>query len=220
MDDLKTLKGSEEVNDEVINRFFQLIDLRSENDPSLPKSKSFNHSFMTLLMKHGHTRVARWTKNVNIFKFKVLFFPIFDVNHWTLAVIDFESMTIRSYDSAGRDIIGKGYLQALKDFVHVEWALKSEKDLEASSISNIFGLELESVKDIPQQVYLDCGIFCVRYAEYLSRGSKITFTTSDIPKFRKRLVYELTNFFIISAENHFCDGYDFERSLKSGMYRG
>ena len=52
--------------------------------------------------------------------------------------------------------------------------------------------ELENVKDIPKQMNgSDCGMFTLKYAEYLSRNASITFTQEDMPLFRRRMVYEI-----------------------------
>ena len=46
--------------------------------------------------------------------------------------------------------------------------------------------------NIPQQMNgSDCGVFTCLFAEYLSRGAMLTFSQSDIPYFRKRMVYEI-----------------------------
>merc|ERR1719318_297181 len=37
----------------------------------------------------------------------------------------------------------------------------------------------------------DCGMFTCKFAEYLSRRAKFTFSQRDMPYFRKRMVYEI-----------------------------
>ena len=37
----------------------------------------------------------------------------------------------------------------------------------------------------------DCGMFTLKYSEYLSRNAGITFTQEDMPYFRRRMVYEI-----------------------------
>ena len=54
------------------------------------------------------------------------------------------------------------------------------------------GFELENVKDIPRQMNgSDCGMFTLKYSEYLSRNASITFTQEDMPYYRSRMVYEI-----------------------------
>ena len=49
------------------------------------------------------------------------------------------------------------------------------------------------VKKIPQQMNgSDCGMFTCKFAEYLSRRARFTFSQSDMPYFRRRMVYEIS----------------------------
>ena len=49
-----------------------------------------------------------------------------------------------------------------------------------------------SFQGIPQQMNaVDCGMFALKFAEYLSRRSKLTFTQADMPYFRRRMMYEI-----------------------------
>ena len=48
-------------------------------------------------------------------------------------------------------------------------------------------------KKIPQQMNgSDCGMFTCKFAEYLSRRAKFTFSQSNMPYFRMRMVYEIS----------------------------
>ena len=65
---------------------------------------------------------------------------------------------------------------------------KKESEFDTS------GFKLQNVKDIPRQMNgSDCGMFTLKYAEYLSRNVGITFTQEDMPYFRRRMVYEIVN---------------------------
>ena len=47
-------------------------------------------------------------------------------------------------------------------------------------------------KKIPQQTNgSDCGVFACKYAEYSSRRARFTFSQSNMPDFRKRMVWEI-----------------------------
>ena len=37
----------------------------------------------------------------------------------------------------------------------------------------------------------DCGMFACKFAEYLSRDARLTFTQEHMPYFRRRMVYEI-----------------------------
>lgn len=48
------------------------------------------------------------------------------------------------------------------------------------------------VKNIPlQENNDDCGLYILKYAQYLMNNSDFKFTCKEIPYFRKRLLYEL-----------------------------
>lgn len=88
--DLRTLKGLEWLNDEVINFYLQLIRIRSidENYPRpLPKVYAFNTFFYTKLTTEGYTQqLKRWTRKVDIFSYHLLLIPVHLGVHWCLAV--------------------------------------------------------------------------------------------------------------------------------------
>ena len=47
-------------------------------------------------------------------------------------------------------------------------------------------------KQIPQQMNgSDCGMFTCKFAEYLSRRARISFTQQNMPYFRNRMIYEI-----------------------------
>ena len=47
-------------------------------------------------------------------------------------------------------------------------------------------------KDIPEQLNgCDCGVFMLKYAEYMSREAEFSFTQHHMPYFRQQIVYEI-----------------------------
>ena len=49
-----------------------------------------------------------------------------------------------------------------------------------------------NMKNIPQQNNNnDCGLFILKYAQYLINASEFNFSFQNMPYFRKRLIYEL-----------------------------
>ena len=60
------------------------------------------------------------------------------------------------------------------------------------------GVELEDddwssdIQVVPQQDnYTDCGYYCMKILDYVSRGLKPNFEAVDMPYFKKLMVYEL-----------------------------
>ena len=99
--DIRTLKGSNWLNDEVINFYFELIRERSNDNPSLPKVHVMNTYFYSKYL-NGYKAVKRWTKNVDIFDKQFLFIPChMNKSHWTLCVVDFCQKIVFYYDSLG-----------------------------------------------------------------------------------------------------------------------
>jgi Ulp1 family protease len=58
----------------------------------------FNTFFYTALTGNGYKKVSRWTKNVNIFEYDLLLFPLhLGGNHWCLAVSYFLAVINQHY---------------------------------------------------------------------------------------------------------------------------
>ena len=106
--------------------------------------------------------------------------------HWCLAVINLKKKGVYFYDSMGSD--KTEILKVLLNYLESEHMDKKKTPFDTSSF------EMKNVKDIPTQKNgFDCGMFTLKYSEYLSRNASITFTQEDMPYFRRRLVYEIVN---------------------------
>ena len=104
--------------------------------------------------------------------------------HWCLAVINLKKKGVYFYDSMGSD--KTDILKTLLSYLESEHMDKKKTPFDTS------GFELENVKDIPRQMNgSDCGMFTLKYSEYLSRNASITFTQDDMPYYRSRMVYEI-----------------------------
>ena len=123
---------------------------------------------------------------INIFSY---FFTVpvhLDV-HWCLAVINLKEKTVKFFDSLPGHY-KKKYLEVLRKYIEQEHMDKKKTPFDTSDF------ELENVKDIPRQMNgSDCGMFTLKYSEYLSRNASITFTQEDMPYYRQRMVYEIVN---------------------------
>ena len=101
-----------------------------------------------------------------------------------LGVINLKEKSVFFYDSLGSD---KPWIpQKLLNYIEEDYVDKKNAPLDTSDF------ELKCVKDIPQQTNgSDCGMFMLKYADYLSRNESITFTQDDMAYFRRRMVYEI-----------------------------
>ena len=186
--DLATLIGTSLINDNVFNFYLDLIQKRSQDNPSLPQVHCFNTNFLSTFLSRGYKAVRRWTKKVDIFQKDILIIPCHvSSNHWTLAVVDFNKKTITYYDSMG----GKDYglLCRITSYLHQEsWNKRKLKfDLPGWKISCL-------EKRSPQQTNnYDCGVFAMVTAELISRKKKISFSQDDIQAYRKQIYSEFFN---------------------------
>ena len=71
------------------------------------------------------------------------------------------------------------------------YLLEEHKDKKGSDL-DMSGWKQVIAKKIPQQTNgSDCGVFACKYAEYSSRRARFTFSQSNMPDFRKRMVWEI-----------------------------
>lgn len=181
--DLETLSGLNWLNDEIIYFYMNLLMERSKNE-NYPSVYAFNTFFYPKLMNHGHSALKRWTRKEDIFSYDLLLVPVHMGMHWCLAVIDFRHKKIRYYDSMGGQ--NTDCLHALRDY------LKDERMDKKKQNYDMTGWVYENVKNIPHQMNgSDCGMFALKYAEYITRDAKITFTQDHMQYFRRRMVYEI-----------------------------
>lgn len=181
--DLETLAGLNWLNDEIIYFYMNLLMERSKNE-NYPSVYAFNTFFYPKLMNGGHSALKRWTRRMDIFSYDLILVPVHMGMHWCLAVIDFRIKKIRYYDSMGGQ--NTDCLHALRDY------LKDERADKKGESYDMTGWVYENVKNIPHQMNgSDCGMFTLKYAEYITKDAKITFTQDHMQYFRRRMVYEI-----------------------------
>ena len=184
--DLDTLRGLNWLNDEIINFYLQMIVARSKEMDNWPKVYAMNTFFLPKLRTTGYPTLKRWTRKVDIFSYDIILVPVHLDVHWCLAVINLKKKGVYFYDSMGSD--KTEILKLLLKYLESEHMDKKKTPFDTSDFS------LENVKDIPRQMNgSDCGMFTLKYSEYLARNAGITFTQEDMPYYRRRMVYEIVN---------------------------
>jgi hypothetical protein len=181
--DIRTLHGLTWLNDEIINFYMQMIMARGGTG-KFCKVHAFSTFFMTTYKDKGYSSIRRWTKKTDIFDKDLLIVPVHLGMHWCLATVDMQKKEINYYDSMG----GKNQrcLDLLLNYIKEEHNDKKKAALDVS------GWSLNHMPDIPQQMNgSDCGMFACKFAEYISRGARISFTQQEMPYFRRRMVYEI-----------------------------
>lgn len=194
--DMRTLRPSQWLNDEVINCFFKLLEARAESDAEDLSGGKLKIHFMNTQFYHKlagwsdggylYKNVARWTRRVDIFAKDIVIVPIHcHGNHWSLALINFVQRRVQYIDSLHYG--DGGVLENLRRYVEDEHMHKKQASYDTS------GWELLSHRgDIPKQHNgVDCGVFMCTNANLIARGAALTYTQAELPYLRRRMVFEL-----------------------------
>ncbi|KAM0850588.1 hypothetical protein ACQ4PT_052979 [Festuca glaucescens] len=181
------------LNDEVINLFLELLKERGIREPKRSlKCHFFNTFFYKKLAcgKNGYDykSVKRWTTcrklGYELIECDKIFVPVHQNVHWCLAIINMKAKTLQYLDSLGGNdprvpsMLARYIVEEVKD--------KSNKEVDINSWTE------EVVDCIPlQQNGYDCGMFMLKYMDFLSRGASLSFGQEHMEYFRKRTVKEI-----------------------------
>ena len=185
--DLYTLTGTNWLNDQVVEIYLNMIAQRSLSLKYVsrlqPRVHVMSTYFFTNLSTRGYSTINRWTKDVNIFFFDLILVPIHTDSHWSLASIDFRVPGVFYYDSLGSS--NNSILTSLLHYLSEEHKDKRGKKISLSNFA-------KHTIDCPlQQNDSDCGVFCCKVADYLSRDLQLDFSQADMKYFRKRMIWEI-----------------------------
>ncbi|TPX34336.1 hypothetical protein SmJEL517_g02941 [Synchytrium microbalum] len=100
--DLATLRGTEWLNDEVINFYGAMIMDRSKQSiGKLPKIHFYNSFFYEFLERSGYEKVKKWSKKVkpSFWEQDYIMFPVHLGMHWCCGMINLKKQRIEYYDS-------------------------------------------------------------------------------------------------------------------------
>ncbi|XP_008184583.1 sentrin-specific protease 2-like isoform X1 [Acyrthosiphon pisum] len=189
------------LNDCVLNSYFTLIKKHNQN------VYAFDTYFYERFKISGYDSVQRWTKKVNIFSKKKVFFPInvlrFNFAHWILIVADMEKQELIYYDSLAHNYEFKIQCKIF-DYLVAEHRRKLGKDLPIEDWNFVKGFN-------PMQSNgTDCGVFVCTIAEYLSRDAAFNFSQPNMLSFRKLIALELTSQELIKVDE---EGDAFDREI-------
>ncbi|XP_051213737.1 putative ubiquitin-like-specific protease 1B [Lolium perenne] len=181
------------LNDEVINLFLELLKERGTREPKRSlKCHFFNTFFYKKLAcgKNGYDykSVKRWTTHrklgYELIECDKIFVPVHQHVHWCLAIINMKAKTLQYLDSLGGndprvpEMLARYIVEEVKD--------KSNKEIDINSWTK------EVVDYVPlQQNGYDCGMFMLKYMDFLSRGASLSFGQEHMEYFRKRTVKEI-----------------------------
>lgn len=206
--DMCCLKPRTWLNDEVINFYMNMLQDRDQSlctkDSKRTPSYYFSSFFMERLLVtdngYAFRNVARWSRKIDVFSMKNLFFPINISNtHWTLAVVSITNKTITYYDSMSGS--GRNYLQGLLHWLQDE-AVDQTKDSVKAKQRIGKPQEVVSVDEwkllsqprgqVPQQNNgFDCGVFSIVCADFLSDELPLSYTQQNMPYFRLKIACDI-----------------------------
>ncbi|XP_068144660.1 uncharacterized protein [Drosophila tropicalis] len=183
---IRTLSGSNWLDDEVVNFYMNLITQRSEMKNQLPSVYCMNTFFLPIFITNGYAAVKRWTSKIDIFTKDIIVVPVYtDTSHWCAAIIHMRQQTLRCYDSLGQ--LRTQVLDALKLYLKQESLDKHKKLFDTNTLS------INNASDAPKQRNSnDCGVFSCMVAEYITRDQPLTFTQRNIPYLRVKMALEIS----------------------------
>ena len=195
--DIATMAPGVWLNDEIVNFTIGTMALREtrrvkSSDNGASTSQPRFHLMSTFFVKklcdggsYDYNAVRRWTTpkklGYDALGCDTIIIPVHQGIHWVLATIELKEKRVRLYDSLhGED---DHLLDCLKRWVGDEYDNKKKETLDTS------GWRAEHPKDIPRQMNgCDCGVFMLKYADYIASGCPLSFTQADMGYFRRRIV--------------------------------
>ena len=179
----ESLEDGEWVNDEVINEYASLIKKYSTD--------IFVFStFFYGTLQNSLERAQRHTKGENVFKAGFIFFPIHEVNHWYLILVDNEKRQIESLDPyiyPNKKATQTARTQQRKKKENIKRYLMSLKGYPQETTYTI-----STRSNIPKQRNtVDCGVFMMMFMKYTASRMSFNFDERDMAKFRRSIREEL-----------------------------
>ena len=191
-EDFRSLMGKNYLNDQVIDQYLILLQRRNETTPNLPKIHACTTFLYTKLkrfgVEEGRKQTERWIPE-DLLEKDLILFPIHNLSHWSLVVVDTGSKTIHYLDS----LIGSRQNSA------APWTMKEymEKLHREKGEAAVYKIQIR--EDAPYQTNgVDCGVFLCQYAEAMTRKSWMSFTQRDMAQARERMIEELLGGKVVS----------------------
>uniref|UniRef100_A0A915E6R8 Ubiquitin-like protease family profile domain-containing protein n=1 Tax=Ditylenchus dipsaci TaxID=166011 RepID=A0A915E6R8_9BILA len=133
--------------------------------------------------------MLKWTASVEVFDYDILILPIHTPGHWSLVVLNLEKERLVYYDSLHGD--GTKHANLIKGFV-AEYVV--ERGYATEDRSSYF-LTVDPSNWLcccpKQQNGFDCGVFVCKFAECVSRGSRMEYTQPQMAVIRKKIAEEI-----------------------------
>lgn len=189
VENLRTLSGNEWVDDQIINFYRNLCQVRNDADDSLPKIWIGRTNMYNMIKEQGPEKVKRWTKKVkpNVFERDMILFPMnLNDSHWCCGCVNMKKKRFELYDSMG--------IHEREFYGHMRKWLTMEAEKEKVAINLDEWTDYDEDDTIPRQHnYFDCGVFALMFMSHLALGKPFAFSQADMPDLRKRMAHEIVN---------------------------
>ena len=194
--ELSSLDSPNWIKDEVIDQYLELITKQYTD------FFSFSINFFTCLKKEGYESVKEWYEGNSLFKYKMLFFPVYDRSHYYLVVYDNIHQKMEVYDPYDFGFNNKELQAKLRteneSYFEASLSLLIDNYLkpiyEAFYEGILFEAKLitHTPPEIPSQVNdSDCGVYLLQFAKHLVQNKQFNFNSEHIDGFREEMKLEL-----------------------------
>ena len=186
--DLRTVRGSEWLNDVAINAYIDIVCRHY----SLATRTSITHIdpvIFCAILKSGVTSplAKSVVAQTNMFDYDLVIVPVFKPAHWCLSTVHLNEKRITYYDSLGG--CQANCCDTLLDLLSACHEHYYGKQLKRDKWKCV---DTYMHKEVPRQKNLnDCGAFVCAYAEYISAGHALEFKQSDMGQFRRKIIISL-----------------------------
>lgn len=187
---MQCLRPNTWLNDEAVNFYMCLLQDRDERlckarNSTRKPSYFFNSFFISKLLENGqyeYARVKRWSKKFDAFAMDKIFMPVNLGNtHWVMAVVYMAKQEIHYYDSMSGG--GRRYLESIRRWLEDESRDKKKKEYDTSHWKLI-----DRENHVPQQQNgVDCGMFSIICADFLSDDLPLDYEQSEMRTNRYRV---------------------------------
>ena len=193
-DSLERLNDKKWLNDELVNLYMKLLNDRAERVSSATHTRlkyyCFN-SFIGQFLFPAYSYPKNWSKNINLTELDFLLVPFnrssqvdgTTNNHWGLCVLNCVKKRFEYYDALG--LSGNDRLDALKRYV------TEDTEYDFSEWKNF----IPSRMPLQKNGY-DCGVFMLKYADYITDNLELDFDQADMKYFRLRIANEMKEGFV------------------------
>jgi Ulp1 family protease len=159
--DYETLIGNTEVNDNIIDKYFNLLsNFFQKSNPNEKQILTFSCFFYIRLSNKQFLNL--YSKDINLFDYSRILIPIIvdlgkNVKHWMLIVVDFDESSIKLYNSSSLPNKEQEVLKLIRKWLDFEVSKYNKTQINWRIIQNNSPTQLPGCKG--------CGIFCMQFAK-------------------------------------------------------